>query len=229
MQVDANSPMPEMITADQLLKEIMEHGPNKSTTANSQNQGNQNTEKLGHSESLPATSPKKNEDVPTGIHSDLVILDCQGPSDYQDFHIRGAINVSFPAIMMRRIAAGKIDILEKFKELKAKVSNTQVKFVVYDSYVPSCEYLKSAEDLNECSTLNLTQPRGSSLDVVDTANKIDNDTIFEKTGNNAGDAANCSSFSTTELSDLVYLVAKKLMQSGCHVVILKGKSTLKTC
>ena len=65
--------------------------------------------------------------------SDIVILDCQSPSDFHRCHIRGAINVTFPAIMIRRIAAGKIDLFEKSKELKAKMANTRFTFVVYDS------------------------------------------------------------------------------------------------
>lgn len=39
-------------------------------------------------------------------YNEVVILDCQNPSDYHECHIRGAINVTFPAILIRRIAAG---------------------------------------------------------------------------------------------------------------------------
>lgn len=45
-----------------------------------------------------------------------------------------ALNVTFPAIMIRRIAAGKIDIFEKSKELKAKIANAKITFVVYDGF-----------------------------------------------------------------------------------------------
>ncbi|CAG7687033.1 unnamed protein product, partial [Allacma fusca] len=68
--------------------------------------------------------------------SDVVILDCQNPAEFHECHIRGAVNVTFPAIMVRRIAAGKIDLFEKSKELKAKVANNRITFVVYDSYLP---------------------------------------------------------------------------------------------
>lgn len=66
--------------------------------------------------------------------SEVVILDCQNPCDFQECHIRGALNVTFPAIMIRRIAAGKIDIFEKSKELKAKIANAKITFVVYDAF-----------------------------------------------------------------------------------------------
>ena len=56
--------------------------------------------------------------------------------EFHECHIRGAVNVTFPAIMVRRIAAGKIDLFEKSKELKAKVGNNRMTFVVYDSYLP---------------------------------------------------------------------------------------------
>lgn len=40
-------------------------------------------------------------------YNEVVILDCQNPSEFHECHIRGAINVTFPAILIRRIAAGK--------------------------------------------------------------------------------------------------------------------------
>jgi len=40
-------------------------------------------------------------------YNEVVILDCQNPSEFHECHIRGAINVAFPAILIRRIAAGQ--------------------------------------------------------------------------------------------------------------------------
>lgn len=41
-------------------------------------------------------------------YNEVVILDCQNPSEFHECHIRGAINVTFPAILIRRIAAGML-------------------------------------------------------------------------------------------------------------------------
>lgn len=41
-------------------------------------------------------------------YNEVVILDCQNPNEFHDCHIRGAINVTFPAILIRRIAAGNL-------------------------------------------------------------------------------------------------------------------------
>jgi len=71
------------------------------------------------------------------LRPEVIILDCQNPPEFQEAHIRGAVNVTFPAIMIRRIAAGKIDLFDKSKELKAKMANAKIIFVVYDSHNPS--------------------------------------------------------------------------------------------
>jgi dual specificity MAP kinase phosphatase len=72
----------------------------------------------------------------TQMQQEVIILDCQNPSEFHEAHIRGALNITFPSIMVRRIAAGKIDLFDKSKELKAKMANTKMTFVVYDSHVP---------------------------------------------------------------------------------------------
>jgi hypothetical protein len=80
--------------------------------------------------------------------SEVVVLDCQTPSDFQESHIRGALNVTFPAIMIRRIAAGKIDIFEKSPELKSKIANSKLTFVVYDAFNPATSGLSNQNNMS---------------------------------------------------------------------------------
>lgn len=43
--------------------------------------------------------------------SKLLILDCRAHSDFSDAHIRGSVPLAIPSIMLRRLAAGKVDLL----------------------------------------------------------------------------------------------------------------------
>ncbi|CAL8093736.1 unnamed protein product [Orchesella dallaii] len=134
-------------------------------------------------------------------YNEVVILDCQNPHEFHDCHIRGAINVAFPAILIRRIAAGKIDLFEKSKELQAKISNAKIIFVVYDSY----------------SRGGSTPMESSSSPPGDTANS---GTLSG--GGNQPSVPGLGTGNNAELSDLVTLVSKKLAQNGCRVATLKG-------
>lgn len=53
----------------------------------------------------------------------IVILDCRSSNEYGESHIREAVNFSIPSIMLRRLAAGKIDLAStiKCRELKQKI------------------------------------------------------------------------------------------------------------
>lgn len=66
----------------------------------------------------------------------LVILDCRSSNEYGESHIRGAVNFSIPSIMLRRLAAGKIDLAAtiKCRDLKTKVCSTYKEnlFVLYN-------------------------------------------------------------------------------------------------
>lgn len=66
----------------------------------------------------------------------LVILDCRSSNEYGESHIRDAVNFSIPSIMLRRLAAGKIDLIStiKCRELKAKISSAYKEnlFVLYN-------------------------------------------------------------------------------------------------
>ncbi|KAH8372076.1 hypothetical protein KR093_009988 [Drosophila rubida] len=52
---------------------------------------------------------------------ELIILDCRGSQEYSESHIRSAVNFSIPSIMLRRFAAGKIDLASTIKSPELKV------------------------------------------------------------------------------------------------------------
>lgn len=66
----------------------------------------------------------------------LVILDCRSSNEYGESHIRDAVNFSIPSIMLRRLAAGKIDLAStiKCRDLKNRICSTYKEnlFVLYN-------------------------------------------------------------------------------------------------
>lgn len=63
-----------------------------------------------------------------GLKRELIVLDCRSPVDHLKGHVRGAVNFSIPSIMLRRLAAGKIEISAAIKcsDLKSSL------FVLYN-------------------------------------------------------------------------------------------------
>lgn len=62
------------------------------------------------------------------VAKDLIVLDCRSSQDYAVGHIRSAANFSIPSIMLRRLAAGKIELTAAIKCRDLK--NSQ--FVLYN-------------------------------------------------------------------------------------------------
>ncbi|KAF9798592.1 hypothetical protein SFRURICE_008325 [Spodoptera frugiperda] len=71
---------------------------------------------------------------------DTVLIDCRGSNEYSISHIRSAVNFSIPSIMLRRLAAGKIELVStvQCKELKARITHCRTRgiFVLYGDGVP---------------------------------------------------------------------------------------------
>lgn len=66
---------------------------------------------------------------------DTILIDCRGSNEYSVSHIRSAVNFSIPSIMLRRLAAGKIELAStvQCKELKARIAHCRTRgmFVLY--------------------------------------------------------------------------------------------------
>lgn len=71
---------------------------------------------------------------------DTVLIDCRGSNEYSVSHIRSAVNFSIPSIMLRRLAAGKIELAStvQCKELKARIQHCRTRgiFVLYGDGAP---------------------------------------------------------------------------------------------
>lgn len=71
---------------------------------------------------------------------DTILIDCRGSNEYAVSHIRSAVNFSIPSIMLRRLAAGKIELVStvQCKELKARIGHCRTRgtFVLYGDGAP---------------------------------------------------------------------------------------------
>lgn len=50
----------------------------------------------------------------------LLILDCRAHSDFSEAHIRGSVPLAIPSIMLRRLSAGKVDLLSTIRCLELR-------------------------------------------------------------------------------------------------------------
>ncbi|XP_058792764.1 dual specificity protein phosphatase Mpk3 [Phymastichus coffea] len=53
----------------------------------------------------------------------MLVLDCRAAQDYAESHVRGSVALAIPSIMLRRLAAGKVELLSTIKcaELRSRV------------------------------------------------------------------------------------------------------------
>lgn len=48
---------------------------------------------------------------------EVLVLDCRGPEHYAAGHIRGAVSVGLPSLMLRRLASGKLSLPQVVRHL----------------------------------------------------------------------------------------------------------------
>uniref|UniRef100_A0A0A9YYM7 protein-tyrosine-phosphatase n=1 Tax=Lygus hesperus TaxID=30085 RepID=A0A0A9YYM7_LYGHE len=82
-----------------------------------------------------------------GAAGRLIILDCRSSNEFGDGHIRQAVNFSIPTIMLRRLGAGKIDLMStiKSRDLKERLAGTykEQRFVLYDENAGGSEVVNT--------------------------------------------------------------------------------------
>lgn len=89
--------------------------------------------------------------------SHLIILDCRSATEYSESHIIKSMNISVPSILLRRLAAGKIDLFStiKCRDLKNRILDnfSDNIFVLYhnstDDSIISILYRKLMAELND--------------------------------------------------------------------------------
>lgn len=151
---------------------------------------------------------------------DLIILDCRSSNEYMEGHIRSAVNLSIPTIILRRLAGGKIDLMStiKCRELKQRIQSGYNKktFVLY------CD-------------VNLAWGNGSSeMAVSTTLNSNDghssNNSGTVEGGGGGAQQTNTGQLTISNLNNVssdpthtstINMLHRRLKQDGCHVVCLQ--------
>ena len=137
---------------------------------------------------------------------DLIILDCRSSNEFSECHIRSAVNFSIPSIMLRRLAAGKIDLLSTIKspDLKERIQNSYKVslFVLYNEM--GLQQPNSGSSNNSTDSLMLNSQSANVMDII--------------TGSSGGGGSNPDS--------TINVLHKRLKQDGCRVVALQGKICL---
>lgn len=91
----------------------------------------------------------------------LIILDCRSSNEFGESHIRHAVNFSIPSIMLRRLAAGKIDLVStvKCRDLKSKITNAYKEslFVIYSDLCLTDQKSQSINSPSETTMQVLTK------------------------------------------------------------------------
>lgn len=125
-----------------------------------------------------------------------IVLDCRSTNEFAEGHIRLAVNFSIPSIMLRRLAAGKIDLSStiKCRELKQRIEqayNDSV-FVLYAADNGGQQVAAAAATGGETSSAGMMGIGG---------------------GGGGGDA-----------NAIINVLHRRLKQDGCRVYLLEGKS-----
>uniref|UniRef100_A0A182KC51 Rhodanese domain-containing protein n=1 Tax=Anopheles christyi TaxID=43041 RepID=A0A182KC51_9DIPT len=131
----------------------------------------------------------------------FIILDCRSSHEYTESHIRTAVNFSIPSIMLRRFAAGKIDITStiKCRDLKERILSCykESTFVLYNNSNEPVGDAGGGGGTRE----ELVLMTGCSGMVSASGTAAGNDTTIN-------------------------VLHRKLKQDGCRVVCLEGKRPL---
>ncbi|ETN66500.1 hypothetical protein AND_001713 [Anopheles darlingi] len=131
----------------------------------------------------------------------FIILDCRSSHEYTESHIRTAVNFSIPSIMLRRFAAGKIDITStiKCRDLKERILSCykESTFVLYNN---------SNEPVDGDPTAPATTRGGEEVLLLSCG-------VGGPSSGGGGGIAN----DTT-----INVLHRKLKQDGCRVVCLEG-------
>lgn len=166
----------------------------------------------------------------------LIVLDCRSSNEFQEGHIRSAVNFSIPSLILKRLASGKIDVTStiKCRDLKQRIQNAynDSLFVLYnETTLPSS--ISSSLSTVPSSTKSTTKKSSSPLlvDLVRTTTESNptataERTIISTTTNTASTTTsandNSVELNTSNDATIINVLHRRLKQDGCHVYWLKG-------
>lgn len=136
----------------------------------------------------------------------LIVLDCRSSHEFQEGHIRTAVNFSIPSLILKRLATGKIDLTStiKCRDLKQRIQTaySDSLFVLYnETPAPTAKLDLTAATESGRSTSSSPQPTPTESSAI---------------SNSAEPNANNIDATT------INVLHRRLKQDGCRVYWLKG-------
>lgn len=153
----------------------------------------------------------------------VIVLDCRSTNEFQEGHIRLAVNFSIPSIMLRRLAAGKIDLTStiKCRDLKQRIEhayNDSI-FVLYtadsaaaDSAATSASGGGGVASVGGGGGVGAATQQSSSSTAPNTTTNTSSAPMWSGGGGGAGGDAT-----------IINVLHRRLKQDGCRVYLLQGE------
>lgn len=163
----------------------------------------------------------------------VIVLDCRSTNEFQEGHIRLAVNFSIPSIMLRRLAAGKIDLTStiKCRDLKQRIEhayNDSV-FVLYtsesvttttntlaDNNIPYGIGIGGVASVVPSSSSSSSLSMGAATTPT-TTNTTHNAPLWSAAGGGGGGGAGEAT--------IINVLHRRLKQDGCRVYLLAGEKS----
>lgn len=143
----------------------------------------------------------------------LIVLDCRSSNEFQEGHIRSAVNFSIPSLILKRLATGKINLTStiKCRDLKQRIQNAynESMFVLYNDTINATPAAAAAAVVASVTAIDTT-----------TTTSIESNAIHNSIETNSNNSNNSIDVST------INVLHRRLKQDGCHVYWLKGKYTI---
>ncbi|XP_055857605.1 dual specificity protein phosphatase Mpk3 [Episyrphus balteatus] len=149
---------------------------------------------------------------------DLILLDCRSSNEFSESHIRSAVNFSIPSIMMRRLAAGKIDLLSTIKspDLKERIQNGYKVslFILYND----SNLLSGGGNAVGGGMVSSSSPESGGGNGGSSSNGSGSGGVAMDIG---GAAASVAATASNGSDATINVLHRRLKQDGCRVVTLQ--------
>lgn len=163
----------------------------------------------------------------------LIVLDCRSSNEFQEGHIRSAVNFSIPSLILKRLASGKIDVTStiKSRDLKQRIQNAYNTslFILYNETIPiagaTASSSSNATTNNKTTTTSTLQQQQTPTALPDAPTIRHAHSSAAATTTSANDNS-IESNSTNNDAATINVLHRRLKQDGCHVYWLKGMCCL---
>lgn len=157
----------------------------------------------------------------------LILLDCRSSNEFQEGHIRSAVNFSIPSLILKRLATGKIDVTStiKSRDLKQRIQNAYNTswFILYNETTPitGATASSSSTTTTNSKTATASQPHPQQQQQTAATSPSIASSRRSSPALTSYRRLTCTSNDAT-----INVLHRRLKQDGCQVYWLKGMLNL---